>query len=275
MRWAVIGANGMLGSDLKKYLEEKGEVVRGFTRENLNLDGDLQELKDYEVLVNCIAYTKVDLAETQVSESYFANAVIPKRLASYAGSERQLIHVSSDYVFDGHKGAPYLPLDTKNPLGSYGRSKSEGEDAVLNISDEALVVRTSWLYGANGSCFPRTIARQLLAGNEVPVISDQVGSPTYTLDLADFIHLVGSQPTTERILHGVSSGGCSWFEFANAIADTVSARGAVKPISTASISGAALRPRYSVLAPSRIAGWDPPGWQEAWGRAAENVLADL
>lgn len=267
----------MLGSDLVSILEAKGEHVTGLHRGNINLfslDSVAGAgLTDFDIVINCVAYTKVDLAEDEPEAAFEMNAEIPGRLAQVlSGSSTKLIHISTDYVFDGTGNSPYLPGDPKQPLGVYGKSKSAGENAVLEADPLAQVIRTSWLYGANGACFPKTIAAKLVGGAELRVVDDQKGSPTHTLDLAEFIYRAVVSGDERRILHGVSCGSCSWFEFAGAIKDSVGGLGSVAPVPSSEYRTRAPRPLYSVLEPSSIAGWQIGNWRERWHAAASTVL---
>lgn len=281
----------MLGSDLVEFLVANGEEVAGYHRGDLEINPVDSEAGNssfrlaasgfdpasFDVVVNCIAYTKVDLAEDLPDEAAFANVEIPRLLAkSLFGSKTRLIHISTDYVFDGSKGFPYLPEDKKNPLGVYGRTKSAGEDVVLETHPLSQVIRTSWLYGKNGKCFPKTIGSKLSAGEDVSVVSDQFGSPTHTFDLAEFIYRAGREPITSRILHGVSQGSCSWFEFANAIRGSVVGAvphaGAIKAVSTSQYPTKAQRPSDSTLKPSSVAGWQIGPWEERWELASRRVI---
>lgn len=278
MRWAVLGSMGMLGSDLVEYLISQGESVTGFHRDNLGLESQepLTSLFGFDVVVNCIAYTKVDIAEDEPEKAHLANALIPEKLArDLKDQPTRLIHISSDYVFDGNKGSPYLPADKRSPLGIYGKSKAKGEDLWLAEASNSQVIRTSWLYGANGKCFPKTMGAKLLAGDDVAVVGDQFGSPTHTLDLAEFIYRTGSEPLDHRILHGVASGTASWFEFAQAVSAAIGSSTAVRSLATYEYPTRSQRPSDSTLEPSLIAGWQIGPWEERWRLAADRVLRDL
>ena len=265
----------MLGSDLIALLEDKLADVAGFHRGNLDLAITGEQLGDvfqnFDVVVNCIAYTKVDLAETNRAQAKEANVEIPRRIAQacqMAGAN--LIHVSTDYVFDGTASTPYAVGDEVSPLGVYGKTKALGEAAVLEHANST-VIRTSWLYGANGPCFPKSIARKLHAGEPVRVVDDQVGSPTHTLDLAEFIYR-SAKASTGPVLHGVSQGSCSWFDFARAIAGSLGISGAVSAVPSFEYPTAAPRPAYSVLEPSELDGWLIPEWRDCWARASSLLL---
>ena len=281
MKWAVLGSMGMLGSDLIKYLKLQGEIVTGFHRGNLDLDPTNQEpldaLAGFDVVVNCIAYTKVDLAEDEPERAHLSNVLVPLKIAiELQDKPTRLIHISTDYVFDGTKGTNYLPEDERSTLGVYGKTKALGEELLLDEFSNTQVIRTSWLYGKNGKNFPKTIGQKLAGGDQVRVVSDQIGSPTHTLDLAEFIHRVGKEPWQERILHGVATGSTSWFGFAQEIAESLNvSMEQVESISTAEFPTRAQRPAYSVLEPSLVGSFQIPDWQTAWQNAAGRVLGDL
>jgi dTDP-4-dehydrorhamnose reductase len=244
----------------------------------LHLDDQepLTALHGFDVAVNCIAYTKVDLAEDEPEKAHFSNVVAPLKLAvALQDQPTRLIHISTDYVFDGNKGSPYLPADKRSPLGVYGKTKAMGEELLLEEFSNTQVIRTSWLYGKHGKNFPKTIAAKLGAGEDVGVVSDQFGSPTHALDLAEFIYRAGRAPMTERILHGVSSGSASWFDFAAAIAAQIPDSGVVRAVSTSEYPTRAQRPQDSTLEPSNVDGWQIGNWKSCWESASVRVLHPL
>jgi dTDP-4-dehydrorhamnose reductase len=277
MTWAVIGANGMLGTDLVEQLEEKGLLGGKFSRVNLDLkatsDEIAQNLDNNSIIVNAAAYTKVDLAESEPDAAYFANALIPEKLAKAASLiGARLIHVSTDYVFDGNSSQPYQPKDEPNPKSVYGKSKLAGERAVLEF-ENTQVVRTAWLYGFHGHNFPKTIARRLSSKATLSVVNDQVGSPTHALDLAKFIIAVGLNNNEQRVLHGVSTGSVSWFGFAQEVARTIGADlDLISPIASVNYQTPASRPAYSLLSSSIIPGFKFDDWKTSWNQAASRVL---
>jgi dTDP-4-dehydrorhamnose reductase len=268
----------MLGQDLVELLQSRGLPMRGFSRSNLDLEQTPERLASAlvtsDVIVNAVAYTKVDLAESEPEFAHFANAVVPGKLARAANLVgARLIHISTDYVFDGTATTPYQTYAEANPMSVYGKTKLLGEDAVLGF-ENTQVVRTSWLYGRHGKNFAKTIAGKLRQGQELRVVDDQIGSPTHTLDLAEFVVELGLQPLVERVLHGVSSGPTSWFLFAQEIARSLGVDEAlVLPTDTASYPTAAPRPSFSVLEPSLLPGYQMPNWLDAWRGAAERVLS--
>jgi dTDP-4-dehydrorhamnose reductase len=287
-----LGSKGMLGSELLHMLRELGHDAVGFSRGSLDFESSTSlgtALGDFDIIINCIAYTRVDRAETEPEEAAFANFVIPRRISTdLASVGSRLIHISTDYVFSGNASAPYQVHDRKDPLGVYGRTKSEGEDAWLSGSDFSQVVRTAWLYGSHGNCFPKTIAKNLVDGKAVQVVDNQAGSPTWTRDLAEFIVRVALEPIQSRTLHGVASGATTWYEFARTIAADLDVlvperrplefdgfQGLVQPRISESPSSTVKRPRFGILNPSTAGGYQIPNWKLSWHFSATTVLEEL
>ena len=189
MRWLVTGANGMLGTDLVDLLRSQGEDVTAASRSTLDVtaaDAVADAVAGHDVVVNCAAWTAVDDAEEHEGEALVVNAEAPRLLArAAAASGARLVQVSTDYVFDGSADTPYPEDAQLSPVSAYGRTKAAGETAVRDEHPGGhLVVRTAWLYGAHGGCFPKTIARVARERGEVRVVDDQVGQPTWTADVA-------------------------------------------------------------------------------------------
>jgi dTDP-4-dehydrorhamnose reductase len=292
MAWAVLGSSGMLGSDLEATLARQNRAVTAFTRENIDFSQSAEKiasaLDGNEVIVNCVAYTAVDKAETEPDLARFANATIPQKLALAAEIVgARLIHISTDYVFDGAASQPYSTSSTTNPVSVYGVTKRLGEEHVLGY-DSGHVVRTAWLYGASGTCFPKTIASRLLAGKSVAVVNDQVGSPTHTKDLSELLIQVGLTKQPQSVYHGVSKGSATWYSFAKEIAVSLDALAPgripvgmrsftelVSPTTSDAYPTPAKRPAFSLLEPSVVDGHSIPSWQESWHEAAVSVLGDL
>jgi dTDP-4-dehydrorhamnose reductase len=282
VRWLVTGSAGMLGTDLVEAVRRRGYDVAGVTRASADL-GDpegVRELVDgFDVVVNCAAWTAVDDAETQEADALQVNGVVPDLLArAVAAGEGRLVHVSTDYVFDGLATSPYAEDTPTSPASAYGRTKAAGEEAVRTaLPERHLVVRTAWLYGAHGGCFPRTIARVAREKGEVSVVDDQVGQPTWTVDVADLVVRLVEAGVPAGTYHATSSGQCSWFDFAR---EVVTADGLdpaiVKPTTSDQFVRPAPRPAYSVLGHDALVrhGVDPIGdWRERWRVAAPLVLS--
>jgi dTDP-4-dehydrorhamnose reductase len=207
------------------------------------------------------------------------NADAPRLLAAAAREHgARLVHVSTDYVFDGSASTPYPEDAPTSPVSVYGRTKAAGESAVREeLSDGHLLVRTAWLYGAHGSCFPKTIARLAEERGEVSVVADEVGQPTWTRDVADVIVRLVRADAPSGTYHATSSGQCSWFDFARMVAVAAGLESSVvQPGSRADLVRPAPRPAYSVLGHEalRRIGLEPIGdWEERWAVAAPGVLA--
>jgi dTDP-4-dehydrorhamnose reductase len=272
----------MLGTDLVEALRRHGYDVAGATRASADL-GDPQGVRElvegFDVVVNCAAWTAVDDAETQEAEALQVNGVVPDLLArAVAEGDGRLVHVSTDYVFDGRATSPYAEDAPMSPASAYGRTKAAGEEAVRAAMPERhLVVRTAWLYGAHGGCFPRTIARVAREKGEVSVVDDQVGQPTWTVDVADLVVRLVEAGVPAGTYHATSSGQCSWFDFAR---EVVAADGLdpaiVTPTTSDQFVRPAPRPAYSVLGHDALVrhGVDPIGdWRERWRVAAPVVLS--
>ncbi len=282
MRWLVTGSGGMLGSDVVDYLRKRGDEVAAATRASADLydPAVVAELVEgFDVVVNCAAWTAVDDAETQEQEALRDNAVVPDVLArAVADGRGRLVHISTDYVFDGTATSPYAEDAPTAPVSAYGRTKAAGEEAVRSaLRDRHLILRTAWLYGANGGCFPRTIARVARERGDVSVVDDQVGQPTWTVDVADLIARLVDANAPAGTFHATSSGQCSWFEFAR---EVVGADGqdpaVVQPTTSDAFVRPAPRPAYSVLGHDALhrLGVEPIGdWRARWRAAAPTVLS--
>ncbi len=260
----------MAGTDLRDALTARGDAVVALARTELDvtdahaIDAVVREHAP-AVIVNCAAYTKVDQAEV---EEELASAINGSAVASLARAANAigalLIHISSDFVFDGSKRTPYEPDDVTGPLSAYGRSKLLGEHAA-ELAEQHLIVRTSWLFGVHGPNFVEAIRNQIRKGtNPLRVVSDQRGCPTYTPHLAQAIlRLVESN--ARGVVHYADADECSWFDFARAIAEECGASVEVKPVTTAEFPRPATRPAYSVLSTrsyERATGATPASWRE-------------
>jgi dTDP-4-dehydrorhamnose reductase len=286
---ALIGSGGMLASAVRRRAGAAWEIV-GLDLPEFDLtdriltDSVLGRLCP-EVIVNCAAYTNVDGAETEESLAMRVNGEGPGHLAQIARQlGATLVHISTDYVFDGKKDTPYQEDDPVAPRSAYGRTKLAGEQAIIESGLERFfIVRTSWLYGPGGKNFVETIIRLAHERDELRIVADQVGSPTYTVDLAEAIfNLVGHKlnpqslaPSPFGIYHFSNSGQCSWYEFAAEIVAQVKGKGEslkvkkVVPIRTEEYPLPAPRPAYSVFSKEKYrlaTGAEIPEWRESLSR---------
>ena len=246
----------MLGEDV---MRAAGDRAVGFTHAELDVT-DAAAAADAlggATVINCAAYTNVDGAE---EDPETANAVNAEGAGNVAEAAARVVYVSTDYVFDGSKPAPYVESDPVNPLSEYGRSKLAGERATLTASPQSLVVRTSWLFGTGGRNFVTTMLRAGEERGQVRVVDDQVGCPTFTGHLADALVAL-AEGHGHGFLHVAGSGSCSWFEFARAIFERAGMDVDVRPCTNEEFPRPAARPANSVLASERGA---PrlPAWQD-------------
>jgi len=248
----VTGANGQLGQELVRLPARPDIEIAGFGRDELDVT-DPEQCRNVigsykpEVVIHCAAYTKVDQAESEPDEAYRVNAD-GTRNAALAAEQigAKFVYISTDYVFDGKANAPYRENDRPAPQSVYGKSKLAGEQWVQSLSSRYFIVRTSWVYGKYGSNFVKTMLRLAEERDRLKVVSDQVGSPTYTLDLAQFLLELG-QTDHYGIFHASNTGACSWYEFAKAIFEERGMTVQVEPCTTAEFPRPAPRPAYSVL----------------------------
>ena len=265
----------MLGQDLVAAAKAAGHEVLAFPRADLDItDGAalLRALRDArpDVVVNSAAWTDVDCAEADEAGAVAVNGAGAGNVAAAAAAcGAWTIHVSSDYVFDGRKGAPYVESDPVGPLSAYGRSKLAGERAVAEEAPERhTTVRSSWLFGPGGRCFPATILRLAAERDGLNVVDDQIGCPTFTGHLAEaLVDLAERNERPVGVLHVAGGGRCSWFEFAREIVAGAGVTCEVKPCSTEEFPRPATRPANSVLRSER-GGEAPvlPEWREGLAR---------
>jgi dTDP-4-dehydrorhamnose reductase len=277
MRILITGAAGMLGHDVRRSAEAAGHEVVALPRAQLNVadPGSVSAAiaaAAPDAVINCAAWTDVDGAESGFADALAVNgpgAGNVARAAAAAGA--WTVHVSSDYVFDGAKATPYVESDATAPLSAYGRSKLKGE---LDVAEGAAgsgyaIVRSSWLFGAHGKCFPRTMLRLARERDQINVVSDQIGCPTFTGHLAPALVTVASDRRS-GLLHIAGSGYCSWFDFATEIIAAAGAECEVRPIPTEQYPTPAPRPAYSVLASER----DAPRLPE-WRTGLSDFMSEL
>jgi dTDP-4-dehydrorhamnose reductase len=286
----LIGAKGQVGQELQLTLLQLGEVI-SIGREELDLTNSekisqlIREIHpDY--LVNAAAYTAVDKAESEPELAYYINAKAPKIMAESAEKiQAKFLHISTDYVFDGRKNTPYLETDLTNPLGVYGQSKLRGEEEIKTVNSQAIILRTAWVYGSYGkSNFVKTMLRLGKEREELKVVVDQVGSPTWAKDIAAAItHLLINADNPAGIYNFTNSGIASWFDLTKAIFEEAKISGIplkiqrVIPITTAEYPTPAARPAYSVLSGQKISqqlGYIPSYWRDSL-KAMLNQLFNL
>lgn len=280
-RYLIAGARGMLGQDLQRALD--GRDVTALGRADLDVtdrDAVLAAVAGHDVVINASAYTKVDDAETHEDEAYAINATGTENLAVAAAQHgAKFVTVSTDYVFDGQATEPYAEDTPRDPLNAYGRTKAAGEELALAAHPEGTyVVRTAWLYGAGGANFAKTMVKLAASHETVSVITDQIGQPTWTGDLAEQIVALLDADAPAGVYHGTNSGRASWFDFAKAV---FSAAGLnpdrVTPTDSSTFVRPAARPSFSVLGHEawHTAGLEPMrAWEEALADAARHGVLE-
>ena len=254
----VLGAGGQLGQELVRtagaqvdcipLLRSQLDIVDGAA-----IEARLAELSP-QVVINAAAYTAVDGAESEPEAAHQANAEGPRLLATVCKRlHSRLLHVSTDFVFDGESSHPYTPDAVTAPLGEYGRSKRAGELLVQDVLPETLILRTGWVYSGFGGNFVKTMLRLMAQRDELAVVADQVGTPTWARGLAQALWQAVARPQLQGIYHWSDAGVCSWYDFAVAIAEEASALQlldrpvGVRPIPASQYPTPAQRPAYSVL----------------------------
>jgi len=264
MKVLVVGGSGMLGQDLVAELQRREHSVLAPSSKDLDIadPASVAAVSAYEGVkwcVNCAAYTAVDKAEEEVQQATELNALAPGYLArACAMAGIKLLHVGTDFVFDGQATEPY-PEDTPtSPLGVYGRTKRDGEEAVLAALPIALIFRTAWLYGANGKSFPKTMINAWLAEKNLRVVDDQIGCPTYTGDLANTLAEAIEKDIFPGIYHATGPDAMTWRQFATLAVETYRDQNKIDrpveiaPIRTEDWPTPATRPKYSVLSNAKL-----------------------
>lgn len=266
MRILITGAAGMLGHDVQRAARDGGHDVTALSHGELDIADRAATdaavgAHAPDVVINCAAWTDVDGAEDYRDAAFAVNATGAGNVAAAAAAAGAwTIHVSSDYVFDGAGQRPYVESDPVDPLGAYGASKLQGEAEVAAAAPgHHTIVRSAWLFGTHGHCFPRTILRLAAERERLTVVADQRGCPTFTGHLAPAL-LALAHDRVPGVLHVAGAGACSWFEFATEIVAGAGADCQVAPVTSAEYPTRARRPAYSVLASERGA---PalPAWQ--------------
>ena len=285
-RIIVIGAKGRLGAALTREYQ-RAFSVKAFARSQLDL-GKLDQVRstlsetEFDLLINCAALTNVDYCESNRDEAFLINAEAPRLLAEICRQKSvALIHISTDYVFDGRQDSPYTEEDTPRPLSVYAESKLAGEEEVLRVSPNNLVIRLSWVFGPDKPSFIDQIIQRARENETVTAVADKFSSPTYTLDVADWLRLAWENDA-HGILHLANNGGCSWQEWAQYAIDVCHNLGI--PLKTERIGAVSLadmknfvarRPVHTVLSTAKFAaltGVKPRHWREA---VAEYITAHV
>ncbi|QIL89864.1 dTDP-4-dehydrorhamnose reductase [Microbulbifer sp. SH-1] len=265
MKILITGKNGQLGQQLQKQAPSD-IIVIAHGRETLNIADKeqvfavLKEEKP-DTVINAAAYTAVDKAESDADQANAINAQGPENLALACRELGiRLIHVSTDFVFNGKQSHPYQPQDQRQPLGVYGESKARGEEAVEAILPQAIIVRTAWVYDREGGNFVNTMLRLMNEREQLGVVADQIGTPTWAGTLAQALFALAKNPEAKGIYHCTDAGAASWYDFAVAIFEEGKAAGLlpqekqvqIKPIATSDYPTPATRPHYSVLDKTRL-----------------------
>ena len=267
--YLITGSNGQLGRELTARIPN-AIATDADTLDITDFDAVQKFVREHDIdtIINCAAYTAVDRAESDIELATRINVTGPGNLAK---TGCKLVHISTDYVFDGTGHTPYKTTDSTNPISVYGKTKLAGEKAVLNNNNNAVIIRTAWLYSPNGNNFVKTMLRLGAERESINVVCDQIGSPTYAGDLADAIVQILPQINTENtgVYHYTNMGVCSWYDFATAIMELGGRKCRVNAIPTSEYPTAATRPFYSVLDKTKIIktfNINIPHWHDALRR---------
>ena len=296
MRILVTGKNGQLGKSIHKVINSEVETNNNLSshhfifvgREELdlnsesNIDHYFDSSDKFDIIINCAAYTAVDKAEEELELANQVNHLAVKQLAEVAKTQQaKLIHISTDYVFDGESDKPYTEADATNPINIYGRTKLAGEKALQEtMPTDAIIIRTSWVYSEYGNNFVKTMLRLGKERDELSIVSDQIGSPTYATDLANAIldtmqnkafKEVGQET---QVYHYSNAGEISWYEFAKEIFELESIPCVINPITTDQYPTPAKRPKNTLMGKDKITetfGVNTPDWTESIQACIKNI----
>ncbi len=280
----VTGANGQLGNEIKLISRKHSDIHFYFTdvdeldiTQIIHVENFLKE-NPVDIIINCAAYNAVDKAEEDEESAFMINSIAVKYFSQLAFEKKIfLIHVSTDYVFDGIKNMPYTESDIVNPLSVYARSKQEGESQIQSTLKRGIIIRTSWLYSEYGSNFVKTIIKFAKDRDALNVVCDQVGTPTYAKDLAEVIFKLIPRTNKIReveIYHYSNEGVASWYDFAKAIVEISGINCQIKPVETKNYPLPAHRPFFSILNKSKIKKFldiDIPYWRESLKDCLQNL----
>lgn len=278
MRVTLFGASGLLGRDLVQQLT--GEQLTALSSKDADLR-DRARIRDVihdsrpDWILLAAAYTNVDGCESNRDLAFAVNCEGAIHVAEAArDAASRLLFLSTDYVFDGAKRAPYEVADPRNPTSAYGETKARAEERLLEILPEVCIARTSWLFGHGGKCFPATILKLASNRPEISVVDDQRGSPTFTRDLASALVEL-CRADARGIVHVTNSANCTWYEFATEIVRASGLPTKVNPVTTAEFPRPAKRPAYSVLSPDSLHAYNIhlPDWKDALRRYLDGTLA--
>ena len=257
----VTGGRGQLAKCIKMASKRRADLNISFEDSSLfdinnssQMRVYLSKNKDFEFLINCAAYTNVDLAEKNKDKAYQVNAEGAEKLAKICKEFNiKLVHISTDFVFDGSSTRPYKETDLPNPSSVYGASKLQGEKNIMERLSSYFIIRTSWLYSEFGSNFVKTILRLADTQKEIKVVSDQIGSPTNAHDLADFLlEIISINSTNYGTYHFSNTGETSWYGFAKEVFRICNVSADLRPISSSAYASLANRPKYSVLDTKKV-----------------------
>jgi dTDP-4-dehydrorhamnose reductase len=278
LKVAVTGADGLLGSDLVPALRAREHDVVALASDVTDpaeVEKEVATVRP-EWVVHLAAFTRVDDCEAEPDRAHRVNGAGAGNVARAAHEiGASILHMSTDYVFDGMGRRPYREDDPTAPLSAYGRSKLEGEEQVRNANPDHLIVRTSWLYGHHGRCFPKAILQRLESRAPLRVVNDQRGAPTWTRDLAEGVLSLFDRGVTGETFHCTASGECTWFDFAAHIARRSGIPAQIDAIDSATFAAPAPRPAYSVLSNEkfqRATGRSLPNWRESADRYLDEEL---
>jgi len=273
MKIMIIGSEGMLGHDLVDVLSAEHEVSTTTidTLDITDIDKTIKTVQKHnpDVLVHAAAFTDVDGSESNPDLAYKVNAIGTRNVAvACLEADCAMVYICTDYVFDGTNTTPYYEYDQTKPLGVYGKTKHAGEVYIRDILNKFYIVRTAWLYGYNGPNFVTTMLNLAKTTDSISVVNDQIGSPTYTVDLAEAIACIIKRPSY-GIYHVTNSDHCSWFDFADEIFKQANVEVDLKPVTTEEFPRPAPRPKYSVL---ENYNWKMEGYPKI--RSYKEALAD-